>query len=174
MSMHKYFLVLFLITAPLVVFGHTSDERYVDGYVVDMGTAPIAPWVNEKMGMSFTFRDPFTSLATTTVRSAHYEIIALMRTGGKPPESLYQSPMFMVTDGGFATDHAFLEEGTYDMHVTFVDDKGNEHLAGFRKQVRTGGNGVPGMTPQLFFGTLLVVAAIMFTAGRISHKQKSA
>ena len=163
-----YFLVfLALITTPATLWAHTSDERYVDGYVVDLSTAPIAPWVGEKMGMSFVFLDPFTFRATTTVTHATLEIDALFRANGKPQEVIYTSPVFEVKDSGIATSYVFKEEGTYDFHLTFTDTNGKTHVAGYRKQVRSDTAGTPGATPTVFFSTLLVIGLLGFAAGRL-------
>ena len=117
--------LLFLaLLLPTVSIAHTSDERYVDGYVVDLSTAPVAPWVGEKTGMSFVFIDPQTMKATTTVVSASLVFDALMRANKKPPEVIYTSQQFSVVNGGFVTDYVFNEEGTYDMHINFTDASG--------------------------------------------------
>lgn len=161
------------LLVPLFAFAHTSDERYVDGYVVDLSTAPVAPWVGEKVGMDVTFRDPFSELATSTVVSATWEFDALMRASGKPAEIVYQSDTIPVVNGGFNMSHVFVEEGTYDLHLSFVDSSGKTHLTGFRKQVRNGSlpDGQKGMTPAMFLGAMLIVGLGMFMAGRLSVKK---
>ncbi len=156
---------------PNILIAHTSDERYVDGYVVDLSTAPIAPWVGEKMGMSFVFIDPNTLHATTTVTSATLEIDALFRANGKPQEVIYTSPMFPVKDSGITTSYIFNEEGTYDIHLTFTDTKGVAHVAGYRKQVRSSMPlSAPGATPLVFFTTMMLIAILSFIAGRLWKK----
>jgi len=167
------YLIFIMLFSPVFVFAHTSDERYVDGYIVDLSTAPIAPWVGEKMGMSFVFRDALTGRATTSVVSAQMEIDALLRANGKAPEVIFSNTVpYVVHEGGFTIDYAFQEEGTFDMHLTFLDSSGREHLAGFRKQVRTGelastsAHGL-GISPLVFFGTILAVSTLGFVAGRL-------
>jgi hypothetical protein len=156
-----------------MAMAHTSDERYVDGYVVDLSTAPVAPWVGEKMGMSFVFLDPHTFRATTTVVSATLSIDATFRTNRKPQETIYASPL-VVENSGITTSYTFAEEGTYDMHLSFVDTQGKTHEAGFRKQVRSGSTeGTPTVTPALFFLTIFIVGAFCFVAGRLWKKPAS-
>ena len=146
---------------------HTSDERYVDGYVVDLSTAPVAPWVGEKVGMSFVFLDPHTFRATTTVVSATLTIDATFRANRKPQEVVYTAPL-VVENSGIITSYVFTEEGTYDMHLAFTDTTGDTHVAGFRKQVRSGGAPTAsGVTPLLFFVTTLFVGVLCFIAGRL-------
>jgi hypothetical protein len=165
-------LILLFALSPFVAIAHTSDERYVDGFIVDLSTAPVAPWVGEKVGMSFVFRDPTSGGSTTTVVSATFSIDALMRTGNKRQEVIFESGQFAVENGGFATSYAFSEEGTYDIHLTFVDKEGNEHLAGFRKQVRSGVPSAPRNIDALsFFLTISMVGILAFWAGRISTKK---
>lgn len=159
-----------IFLAPSLLLAHTSDERYVDGYVVDLSTAPVAPWVGEKVGMSFVFLDPHTFRATTTVVSATLTIDATFRANRKPQETIYSAPL-IVTNSGIITDYTFAEEGTYDMHLSFVDESGETHVAGFRKQVRDGAAPARGgMTPALFFATTLMIGAVGFTAGRLWKK----
>lgn len=168
----RHLFVALCLVFPVLTVAHTSDERYVDGYIVDLGTAPVAPWVGEKMGMNFTFRDPLSGRATTSVLSARMEFDALMRVNKKPPETTFRSDVYRVTDGGFATDYTFLEEGTYDIHLTFTDTNGGEHLAGFRKQIRSGDAlSGPGVGPLEFFGAIGAVALLAFLAGRYSSRQ---
>ncbi len=166
----KYFLFA-LIFIPMYALAHTSDERYVDGYIVDLSTAPVAPWVNEKMGMSFVFRDPITGVSTTTVLRARMSIDALMRANNKLQEVVFESEDFPVLDGGFVTSHVFTEEGTYDIHLLFVDNSGKEHLAGFRKQVRSGGiSSRGGIDAPVFFLTIIIIAGLGFASGRLYRK----
>lgn len=173
--MKQFPLVLLLVslTFPNLTLAHTSDERYVDGYVVDLSTAPIAPWVGEKMGMSFSFLDPFTFRATTTVvGSATLEIDAVFRANGKRQATVYTSPLLEVVDSGIMTSYIFTEEGTYDLHLTFTDSSGKTHAAGFRKQVRLGEPLPPrGATPFVFFSTLILIGVLTFIAGRLSRKK---
>lgn len=166
------FFLFTLLTLPTLLYAHTSDERYVDGYVVDLSTAPIAPWVGEKMGMSFVFLDPFTFRATTTVTSATIEIDATFRASEKPQEVIYVGPLLQVNDSGITTSHVFNEEGTYDLHLTFTDTNGKTHVAGFRKQVRSGAP-MPsrGAGPGEFFGTIFIIAMLAFIAGRLWNKK---
>ena len=159
--------LLILSITPFVALAHTSDERYVDGYVIDLSTAPVAPWVGEKVGMSFAFLDPFSGRATTTVVNATLTFDALMRSNKKPPEVVYTSPTFEIKDGAFVTDYVFTEEGTYDLHIAFVDTNGVEHTTGFRKQVRSGATVPAPIGPALFFGALLLVALLGFLSGRL-------
>lgn len=167
----KYALILLLL-APLVVFGHTSDQRYTDGFIIDLSTAPVAPWVGEKTGMSFTFRDPHTGVATSSVQSASFTIHALTRINNKKQETVFTSKIFTIDKGGFVTDHMFTEEGTYDMHLTFIDASGNPHTAGFRKQVRDGNVGAKTpITPVIFFGTLIFFSLLGYGVGRISRRK---
>lgn len=170
--MNRFFIpLLFFLAVVPTLYAHTSDERYVDGYVVDLSTAPIAPWVGEKMGMSFVFLDPFTLRATTTVTNATLEIDATFRANGKPQEVIYVSPILPVKDSGITTSYVFNEEGTYDFHLTFTDTNGKTHVAGYRKQVRSG---APPSTPEmgagLFFATLVLIAILSFAAGRLWKK----
>jgi hypothetical protein len=172
----KKILIFTLITlsfAPELIYAHTSDERYVDGYVVDLSTAPIAPWVGEKMGMSFVFLDPFTFRATTTVVDATIAIDATFRANGKRQEVVYTTPLIPVNDSGITTSHVFNEEGTYDIHLTFTDASGKTHVAGFRKQVRSD-TPMPsrGAEPGVFFGTIFIIAALAFIAGRLWGKKQ--
>jgi hypothetical protein len=165
--------VMILSAAPVLAIAHTSDERYVDGYVVDLSTAPVAPWVNEKMGMSFVFLDPFTFRATTTVVQATIEIDATFRANGKPQEVIYAGPLLQVNDSGITTSHIFNEEGTYDIHLTFTDTSGKTHVAGYRKQVRDGAALTPhGAGPEVFFGTMFAIAVLAFIAGRLWNKKR--
>ena len=167
----KYFLFIFLLF-PLLAFAHTSDERYTDGYIVDLSTAPVAPWVGEKTGMVFVFRDPVNGLATTTVKSASFTIDVLMRKSLKPPETIFHSQKFNVKNSEFTTDHIFTEVGTYDLHLYFVDEKGVTHQVGYRKQIRDGGSGNNTLIgPKVFFITLFVIGVLGFFAGRLSYKQ---
>lgn len=175
MNMKRFPIFLFfaLLILPTATLAHTSDERYVDGYVVDLSTAPIAPWVGEKMGMSFVFLDPATLRATTTVTNATLEIDALFRANGKPQEVIYTSSAFTVKDSGIATSYVFNEEGTYDFHLTFTDTGGKTHVAGYRKQVRSGAPlSAPGASPEIFFTTLILIAILSFIAGRLWNKKK--
>lgn len=165
------FFLCILLTPPTLLLAHTSDERYVDGYVVDLSTAPIAPWVGEKMGMSFVFLDPLTFRATTTVTSATMVIDATFRANRKPQEVIYTSPELLVKDSGIITSYTFEEEGTYDIHLTFTDSSGNIHTAGYRKQVRNETTQPsPGIGPMLFFATITLIAILSFTAGRLWKK----
>lgn len=156
---------------PITVFSHTSDQRYADGYIIDLSTAPVAPWVGEKTGMSFTFRDPYTGIATSSVKSASLSIDVLMRPNKKRSETVFQSKQFDIDRGGFVTDYVFTEEGTYDMHLTFIDTLGISHVAGFRKQVRDGGTkeGSP-ISLFIFFGVVLSTFILGFGAGKLSKK----
>lgn len=169
------YVLLTLLFLPSFVFAHTSDERYVDGYIVDMSTAPVAPWVGEKTGMSFVFRDPISGSATSTVKSAVMSIDALIRANKKPSEVVFTSMPFTVVNGGFATDYFFAEEGTYDLHLSFVDEKGVTHLAGFRKQVREG-SAAPNssLSPLTFLATIFITSMLAFFAGRFSTRSSSA
>lgn len=162
---------LCLMALPAIAAAHTSDERYVDGYVVDLSTAPVAPWVGEKMGMSFVFLDPHTFRATTTVVSATLTIDATFRANRKPQETIYTSPL-VVENSGITTSYTFTEEGTYDMHLSFVDTQGKTHEAGFRKQVRNSSTegAQRTITPLLFFTTALIVGALGFVIGRLWKK----
>ncbi len=165
-----FFAVLFIIALPSLAIAHTSDERYVDGYVVDLSTAPVAPWVGEKVGMSFVFLDPYTFRATTTVVSATLSIDATFLANGKRQEAIYTSAL-PIENSGITTSYTFAEEGTYDMHLSFVDTQGKTHVAGFRKQVRTGAEGAPHpITPALFFLIILAVGAFGFVIGRLWKK----
>lgn len=164
-------IVILFVGAPMTLAAHTSDERYVDGYVVDLSTAPVAPWVGEKVGMSFVFLDPFTFRATTTVTDATLSIDATFRTKKKLQEVIYTSPVWNVVNSGIITDYTFTEEGTYDLHLTFTDTSGKTHVAGFRKQVRDGAlPKTPGVTPILFFSTIAAIGALTFVAGRLWNK----
>lgn len=166
----KYAL-LFLMMIPVLTLAHTSDQRYADGYIVDLSTAPVAPWVGEKTGMSFTFRDPFTGVATSSVKTATISIDALMRANKKAPEIVFESQEFIIDRGGFVTDYIFTEEGTYDMHLTFIDTSGKTHTTGFRKQVRDGSVGdAPKVSPFIFFGGIFIVGLLGFVSGRLSKK----
>ncbi len=169
----KYFIVAVLFL-PFLAGAHTSDQRYVDGYIVDLSTAPVAPWPNEKVGMSFVFRDPATGLATTTVATARISIDVLMRPNNKLQEIVFDSSQFLVENGGFVTSYVFSEEGTYDLHLSFVDTAGKEHLTGFRKQVR-GGNppSAQEIEPIIFFVTVITTSILGFFAGRFSVTKKS-
>lgn len=174
--MKKIFLLLLsLLILPVIGAAHTSDERYVDGYVVDLSTAPVAPWVGEKVGMSFVFLDPHTFRATTTVVSATLSIDATFRANRKPQEVIYAADL-PVENSGITTSYTFTEEGTYDMHLTFTDTQGKTHVAGFRKQVRDGNTGTsaPGVTAPLFFLTILVVGVLCFVAGKLWKKEPAA
>lgn len=174
--MKKIFLLLLsLLILPVIGAAHTSDERYVDGYVVDLSTAPVAPWVGEKVGMSFVFLDPHTFRATTTVVSATLSIDATFRANRKPQEVIYTADL-PVENSGITTSYTFTEEGTYDMHLTFTDTQGKTHVAGFRKQVRDGNTGTsaPGVTAPLFFLTILVVGVLCFVAGKLWKKEPAA
>ncbi len=160
-----------MIFIPVPVFAHTSDQRYADGYIIDLSTAPVAPWVGEKTGMSFVFRDPFTGVATSSVKSASFSIDALMRKNKKSPEIVFESHTFTIDRGGFVTNYTFTEEGTYDMHLTFVDTSGISHVAGFRKQIRDGGMKTQApISPEVFFGAVFLISILGFTAGRLSKK----
>lgn len=176
-SMKRFSIFIFsvFLVLPLLSFAHTSDERYVDGYVVDLSTAPIAPWVGEKMGMSFAFLDPKNFHATETVAQATLEIDALFRTNRKPQEVIYRSPIFTVKDGSFATSYIFAEEGTYDLHLTFTDTSGKTHIAGYRKQIRHGApEAKAGATPQVFFSTIILLTMLSFVAGVLWKKNSGA
>ena len=162
-------LLFFAMLIPVVVLAHTSDQRYKDGYIIDLSTAPVAPWVGEKTGMSFTFRDPFTGIATTSVKSASITIDALMRVNNKKQEVIFESQKFMIDRGGFVTDYIFTEEGTYDMHLTFTDMNGITHATGFRKQIRDGSATAP-ISPIAFFAGVLTIGIFGFSAGRLSKK----
>lgn len=172
MKRFPIFILLTLMVLPLPSFAHISDERYVDGYVVDLSTAPVAPWIDEKMGMSFVFLDPFTFRATTTVVDATIVIDATFRANGKRQEVIYTSPLLPVINSGIITSHVFNEEGTYDIHLTFTDTSGKTHVAGYRKQVRSGAP-IParGAEPKVFFGTIFIIAALSFAAGRLWYKK---
>jgi hypothetical protein len=161
--------ITFSLLIPIGVFAHTSDERYVDGFIVDLSTAPVSPWVGEKVGMSFVFRDPISLRATTSVREVTIEIDALMRPRTKVQEVIFQSQQFIVERGGFVMSYVFTEEGTYDLHATFIDAEGKKHIAGFRKQVRDGGGASRGIDARLFFCTLVVVSIFGFMGGRLSR-----
>lgn len=170
MAMRYLFAILVLLCPFAIAAAHTSDERYADGYVVDLSTAPVAPWVGETIGMDVTFRDPKTQLATTSVVEASWEFVALMRANGKPQEVVFTKDAIPVANGGFNMSHTFSEEGTYDLHLTFKDKEGNTHVVGFRKQIRNGVQ-AQGMTPTLFVVTLMIVGIGMFLAGRLSTKR---
>lgn len=171
MKQFSIFLFLAVLTLPILSFAHTSDERYVDGYVVDLSTAPVAPWVGEKMGMSFVFLDPFTFRATTTVVDATIVIDATFRANGKRQEVIYTSLLLPVKDSGIITSYTFNEEGTYDIHLTFTDVSGKVHTAGYRKQVRSGAPlSAPGATAPVFFTTITLIAILSFIAGRLWKK----
>lgn len=168
----KLFLFIALLVTPQFLLAHTSDERYVDGYVVDLSTAPIAPWAGEKVGMSFVFLDPFTLRATTTVAKATITIDATFRTNRKSQEVIYQSEVIPVKDSGIISSYTFTEEGTYDIHLTFTDTTGNTHVAGFRKQVRMGVPiQAPGVGATLFFMSIGIIAILAFLAGRLWSKK---
>lgn len=164
--------ILLLWFFPYMVAAHTSDQRYQDGYIVDLSTAPVAPWVGEKVGMSFVFRDPMSGLATTSVVSASYSIDALMREKSKVQETVFQSATFPVTTGGFVADHVFTEVGTYDLHLAFIDAEGKEHTTGFRKQVRSGGGGeaIAAKAQYAILGIALIMAILGFVLGKFSRK----
>lgn len=156
-----------LVIVPFCAAAHTSDQRYVDGYIVDLSTAPVAPWVGEKVGLSFVFRDPATGLATTSVGTASISIDALMRANKKPPEVIYESGVFPVANSGFVSDYVFLEEGTYDMHLSFIDTSGITHVTGFRKQVRASDASSGAAWFSLLLVTVLITSILSFVAGRL-------
>lgn len=170
----KYFLAMLLLL-PLFSFAHSSDERYVDGYVVDLSTAPIAPWVGEKTGMSFVFIDPITLRATSSVKSAVLTIDVSMRTNKKKPETIFTSEVFTIENGGFTTDYIFSEEGAYDIHLQFIDDAGKSRVAGFRKQVRDGEpkqvSSMPSANATFLF-SIFMISILAFIAGRFSNKKE--
>lgn len=167
----RYFAIILLLL-PLYTFAHTSDERYIDGYVVDLSTAPIAPWVGEKTGMSFSFIDAQTGTGTSSVRSATLLYESYMAPGAKHAEMSTESETFTVADGGFVASHTFMKEGIYDMHLSFTDESGREHVAGFRKQVRMGtalvtqGVGLPA-----YLLSLASIGGLLFFVGRLSAKR---
>ncbi len=169
----KYFLTI-LLFLPVISIAHTSDERYVDGYVVDLSTAPIAPWVGEKTGMSFVFIDPITLRATSTVKNAVLTIDISMRANKKKPETIFKSETFPIDNGGLTTDYVFVEEGTYDMHLQFIDTEGKSRTAGFRKQVRNGNQqpeeSVSSISVAIALSTL-AIGVMAFIAGRLSSKK---
>lgn len=168
----RHFAVLVLLFLPIFAFAHTSDERYVDGFVVDLSTAPIAPWVGEKTGMSFSFIDAKTLTGTSSVQTATLLYESFMAPGAKHAEMSTESETFVVTDGGFVASHTFMKEGIYDMHLSFIDNSGNTHLAGFRKQVRVGeiptaqGVGLP-----TYILSLVSIGGLLFFIGRLSSKR---
>jgi hypothetical protein len=168
----KYFPTVLLVIAlmPFCAIAHTSDQRYESGMIIDLSTAPVAPWVGEKVGMSFVFRDASTGVASTSVVSASFVIDALMREHNKTQETIFESPEFAVTQGGFVTDYVFQEVGTYDMHVQYTDSDGITHETGFRKQVRRGDEqGAPPALPYIYFGTALCMLVLGYVLGRKSH-----
>lgn len=166
--MMKYF-VLCALLYPMVLVAHTSDQRYQDGVIIDLSTAPVAPWVGEKVGMSFVFRDAMTGLASTTIVSASVYIDALMREGNKIQEVVYESPVMQVEQGGFVMEHVFQEVGTYDMHVQFEDRDGVVRETGFRKQVRQGEATDVAALPYVFFGTAIMMMLVGWVLGRQSR-----
>jgi|GEM_PF-2686871 len=168
---HFFLLLLVLCVPPLFASGHTSDQRYHDGYIVDLSSAPVAPWVGEKVGLSFVFRDPISGLATSSIVSAEWSVDALMRENNKTQETIFVSSVFEVRDGGFVTDYVFTEEGTYDMHLIFTDVDGKERTTGFRKQVRNGAveNTIPAKTHVAFLSITLIFSILGFVLGRFSR-----
>ena len=165
-------ILLLLLVVPVFAIAHTSDERYVDGFVVDLSTAPIAPWVGEKTGMSFSFIDAKTLTGTSSVQTATLAYESYIAPGAKHAEMSSESETFAVTDGGFVASHTFMKEGIYDMHLSFTDNSGNTHLAGFRKQVRVGeiptaqGVGLPA-----YILSLVSIGGLLFFIGRLSAKR---
>lgn len=170
--MRYSFFLLALFVAPLLASAHTSDQRYQDGYIVDLSTAPVSPWVGEKMGMSFVFRDPTSGVSTSSVVSAEWSIDALTRENNKIQETIFVSPKLEVVNGGFVTDFTFTEVGTYDLHLLFMDTEGQTHSTGFRKQVRNGevGTAVPPKTKYAYLSIALIMGILGFVLGKSKWK----
>ena len=120
-------------------FAHTSDERYVNGMIVDLSTAPIAPWVDEKVGLLFSFLDPKNFQVIDTVTEATITVIATFRDNGKPQAVVHQSEVLPVERGTLNYTYVFTEAGTYDIHINFKTTDGQFYETGYRRQIREGG-----------------------------------
>jgi hypothetical protein len=137
--MHSLFFAFtagILVFIPQFTFAHTSDERYVDGIVVDLSTAPIAPLVGEQTGFLFSFLDPETFSVISEIQSAKIDIIAQVREKNLPQAIIWSSERMPVQRGTLTFSHVFDEQAIYDVHLTFWDSSGVEHTTGFRRQVR--------------------------------------
>jgi hypothetical protein len=161
----------------LFAVAHTSDERYVDGIIVDLSTAPIAPWVGEKVGFLFSFLDTKNFQVIDTVKSAQISIVATFRANGKPQEEIYLGTSTPVVRGTLNFDHVFTEVGTYDVHISFVTTDGKEHVTGYRRQIRDGttsesGSG-HGWGYDAFIGLVGATFGTLVTRYALQHKRIS-
>ncbi len=125
-----------MLALPASLLAHTSDERYVDGIVVDLSTAPVAPLVGEQTGFLWSFLDPETFTVLPSIATATITVVATTRESGAPQEVIYESTILPVTRGTLNWSYVFVEPGTYDVHIAFADTAGKERLTGFRRQVR--------------------------------------
>lgn len=166
--MNKLILTIALI-AVLLVPAHTlangGNQRVVEGkYIVQISSAPLAPYAEEKVAMLVSFFDiAKDSLILTPVN-------ARLRIATKAGEELLPWTQLQVEGGIAEFSYAYAQPGFYEIFVDFErsEEPGKVYtVPDFLLDVKTEpARDVPSWIPLALLGTAIVGFAAGFIAGR--------
>ena len=149
-----------------VVYANGADERYADGVLVGLSMAPIAPFVGEKVGMLFSFRDAQTGKYLTNIVNADVTIETFIIEGQKGGELLLEKKSIDVSTGSFNLDYEFTKEGLYEIHVAFKTPNGKERNVGYLKQIRVDSRPQPSrISPATLLVSIIVASVFSLAVG---------
>jgi hypothetical protein len=172
MPMNKFITLLILFFAlPTVTFANGFDERYTDGVLVGLSMAPLSPFVGEKVGMLFSFRDANTGKYITNISEADITIDTFIVDSYKAGDRIFEQKSIDSSIGSFNFQFEFQKQGLYEIHVIFKTPDGKEHNVGYTKQIRINPQENT-LSVKVVLGLVAVLSSVFFALGYYLGKRK--
>lgn len=103
------FILIFTITYASLTYANGGNQKYVEGYLVQMSSLPISPFAGEKMSMLISFANTSSDLLSNLEGNIRIN---------QNDRTIFKSN-FTAPSGTAKSEYTFNEPGYYDMIVDF-------------------------------------------------------